>query len=143
MAQVTQTGSTTPSVTTRLQVCGGLVALHGIVRVLTFAPLVILLLREPVAEAVHYIAVGAPFAFSLALSFVGIGMLAGKVFAPKINQLLIFLAATAELFGAMVLLIGIPSEAFLLLLFGPSPMLLAGEAFVVYSLTRHGMMPIA
>jgi hypothetical protein len=114
MAQVTQTGSTTPSVTTRLQVCGGLVALHGIVRVLTFAPLVILLLREPVAEAVHYIAVGAPFAFSLALSFVGIGMLAGKVFAPKINQLLIFLAATAELFGAMVLLIGIPSEAFLL-----------------------------
>jgi hypothetical protein len=41
-------------------------------------------------------------------------MLAGKVFAPKINQLLIFLAATAELFGAMVLLIGIPSEAFLL-----------------------------
>jgi hypothetical protein len=131
-------------VATRLQICGALVALHGLVRVLTFWPLVILLFREPAAEAIHYIVVGAAVGFSFALAVVGISMMAGKVFAPKIYQLLIFLAATVELFGTIVLLlIGIPSEAFLLLLFGPTPFLAACEAFVVYSLIRHEMVPIA
>jgi hypothetical protein len=92
------------------------------------------------AEAVHYIVVGSAFAFCLALLFVGISMAAGKVFAAKTSQLLISLAATAEFMAATVLLfIGVPSEAYLLLLFGPSPLLVTLEAFVVYSLTRYEM----
>jgi hypothetical protein len=119
-----------------------LVALHGIILISTFAPLVVLLFRER-AEAVHYVVVGSAFAFCLALLFVGISVAARKVFAPKTSQLLISLAATAELLAAIVLLvIGIPSEAYLLLLFGPSPILLALEAFVVCSLTRQKFIPI-
>jgi hypothetical protein len=123
----------------RLQICGMLVALHGIIRISTFSPLVILLFRER-AEAVHYIVVGSAFAFCLALLFVGISMAAGKVFAAKTYQLVISLATTAEFMAATVLLvIGVPSEAYLLLLFGPSPLLVTLKAFVVYSLTRYEM----
>ena len=134
--QVTEPGSTTPSAAKRLQICGVLVALHGIIRISTFSPLVILLFRER-AEAIHYVVVGSAFTFCLALLFVGISMAAGKVFAPETYQLLISLAATAELLAAIVLVvIGLPSEAYLLLLFGPSPLLLV-EAFVIYSLRRE------
>ena len=136
---MTDPRSVTSSAATRLEICGVLVALHGIIRISTFVPLVILLLRER-TETAYYVVGGSALAFCLALLVAGISMVAGKVLAPKIYQLLIFLAATAELLAVIVLLaIGVPSEAYLLLLFGPSPLLLTLEAIVTYALTRHDM----